>query len=177
MQPAAHAQSACSIVALRHPQLAWASELVAVPEALCRQAVWQCRGVLCRASRTGCALAGGILSQSWEAQLLELEARLAVSSARMKLVVGHHPVRSRRQARPLAASSACACRLSLENCLNWGVGTRFARLHTSVFLFSMLEACPAALSLPNAYNVCMLAFSSQDGVCTMCTDATERAGV
>ena len=42
-------------------------------------------------------LPGGILSQSWEAQLLELEARLAASSARTKLVVGHHPVRSNGQ--------------------------------------------------------------------------------
>ena len=38
--------------------------------------------------------AGGILEQSWEAQLLELEARLAASDARWKLVVGHHPVRN-----------------------------------------------------------------------------------
>ena len=37
-------------------------------------------------------LAGGILSQSWQAQALELEARLAASRATWKLVVGHHPI-------------------------------------------------------------------------------------
>ena len=102
--------------ALCHLQLSCTSALVAVPEVLCGQAVWQRKCALCKASRAAYALAGGILSQSWEAQLLELEARLAASSAHMKLVVGHHPVRSRRQARPLAASSPCACWFSLERC-------------------------------------------------------------
>ena len=36
--------------------------------------------------------AGGILSQSWQAQTLELETRLAASRATWKLVVGHHPI-------------------------------------------------------------------------------------
>ena len=36
--------------------------------------------------------AGGILSESWQAQLLELEARLAASRAAWKIVVGHHPI-------------------------------------------------------------------------------------
>ena len=37
-------------------------------------------------------LAGGINEESWEAQVLELEVRLAASKAKWKLVVGHHPV-------------------------------------------------------------------------------------
>lgn len=35
---------------------------------------------------------GGISEASWEAQVLELEARLSTSKALWKLVVGHHPV-------------------------------------------------------------------------------------
>ncbi|KAK9842199.1 hypothetical protein WJX81_000205 [Elliptochloris bilobata] len=54
-------------------------------------------GVLNYRSAPWAANPGGILSQSWDAQLLELEARLGASRAHMKLVVGHHPVRSRRQ--------------------------------------------------------------------------------
>lgn len=38
--------------------------------------------------------AGGILQQSWQSQVLELEARLAASKAKWKLVIGHHPVRN-----------------------------------------------------------------------------------
>ncbi|KAL4424678.1 hypothetical protein ABPG77_004485 [Micractinium sp. CCAP 211/92] len=34
---------------------------------------------------------GGILQQSWQAQLLELERRLNASTAEWKLAVGHHP--------------------------------------------------------------------------------------
>lgn len=37
--------------------------------------------------------AGGILQQSWQENLLELETNLARSSAQWKLVIGHHPVR------------------------------------------------------------------------------------
>ena len=37
--------------------------------------------------------AGGLLEQSWEGQLRELEAQLARSQAGWKLVVGHHPIR------------------------------------------------------------------------------------
>lgn len=37
--------------------------------------------------------AGGILQQSWQENLLELEAQLARSTAQWKLVIGHHPVR------------------------------------------------------------------------------------
>lgn len=36
--------------------------------------------------------AGGLLSQSWAAQLAELETSLAKSDADWKIVVGHHPV-------------------------------------------------------------------------------------
>lgn len=36
---------------------------------------------------------GGILQQSWQENLLELEAKLARSIAQWKLVIGHHPVR------------------------------------------------------------------------------------
>lgn len=36
---------------------------------------------------------GGILQQSWQENLLELEANLARSTAQWKLVIGHHPVR------------------------------------------------------------------------------------
>jgi len=36
---------------------------------------------------------GGILQQSWQENLLELEANLARSTALWKLVIGHHPVR------------------------------------------------------------------------------------
>ena len=38
--------------------------------------------------------AGGILQQSWQEQLAELEGHLAASTAAWKLVVGHHPPRS-----------------------------------------------------------------------------------
>eukprot|EP00884_Botryococcus_braunii_P018240 jgi/Botrbrau1/509/Bobra.110_2s0138.1 len=37
---------------------------------------------------------GGLVEQSWKAQLAELEADLARSRARWKLVIGHHPVRN-----------------------------------------------------------------------------------
>lgn len=37
---------------------------------------------------------GGVLQQSWEDQVRELEARLARSQADWKLVVGHHPIRT-----------------------------------------------------------------------------------
>ena len=37
--------------------------------------------------------AGGLLEQSWEGQLAELEGALAASTAAWKLVVGHHPIR------------------------------------------------------------------------------------
>lgn len=37
--------------------------------------------------------AGGILQQSWQENLLELETQLARSTAQWKLVIGHHPVR------------------------------------------------------------------------------------
>ncbi|KAK9813485.1 hypothetical protein WJX73_001645 [Symbiochloris irregularis] len=37
---------------------------------------------------------GGLLEQSWEAELLELDSRLAASRAKWKLVVGHHPILS-----------------------------------------------------------------------------------
>lgn len=37
--------------------------------------------------------AGGILQQSWQENLLELETKLARSKAPWKLVIGHHPVR------------------------------------------------------------------------------------
>lgn len=37
---------------------------------------------------------GGVLQQSPEDQLRELEARLAASTASWKIVVGHHPIRS-----------------------------------------------------------------------------------
>jgi len=37
---------------------------------------------------------GGVLQQSWEDQVRELEVRLARSKAEWKLVVGHHPIRS-----------------------------------------------------------------------------------
>ncbi|KAL3162377.1 hypothetical protein ABBQ32_010055 [Trebouxia sp. C0010 RCD-2024] len=36
---------------------------------------------------------GGILQQSWQENLLELETQLARSTAQWKLVIGHHPVR------------------------------------------------------------------------------------
>lgn len=36
---------------------------------------------------------GGILQQSWQENLLELETNLARSTARWKLAIGHHPVR------------------------------------------------------------------------------------
>ena len=39
-------------------------------------------------------VAGGILQQSWQSQILELEARMAASEAKWKLVVGHHPIRN-----------------------------------------------------------------------------------
>ena len=38
--------------------------------------------------------AGGVLQQSWQEQLAELEGHLAASTASWKLVVGHHPPRS-----------------------------------------------------------------------------------
>ena len=37
---------------------------------------------------------GGVLQQSWEDAVRELESRLARSTAEWKLVVGHHPIRS-----------------------------------------------------------------------------------
>lgn len=37
---------------------------------------------------------GGLLEQSWEGQLRELEGRLLRSTATWKLIVGHHPPRS-----------------------------------------------------------------------------------
>lgn len=37
---------------------------------------------------------GGILQQDWEAQLKEVESRLAASKALWKIMVGHHPPRS-----------------------------------------------------------------------------------
>lgn len=40
------------------------------------------------------AVTGGVLSQSWESQLRELETRLARSQAVWKVLVAHHPVRS-----------------------------------------------------------------------------------
>ena len=52
-----------------------------------------------------CVHAGGILEQSWEAQLLELEGRLARSGAQWKLVVGHHPVHAQLQACPMPCAS------------------------------------------------------------------------
>lgn len=36
-------------------------------------------------------ITGGLLEQSWEAQLRELEGQLAASSAPWKLAIGHHP--------------------------------------------------------------------------------------
>lgn len=41
-----------------------------------------------------CCAAGGILEQSPDAQLKELEVRLARSTAEWKIVIGHHPIRS-----------------------------------------------------------------------------------
>lgn len=40
---------------------------------------------------------GGILEQSWEGQLRELESRLMESNARWKIAIGHHPPRSNGQ--------------------------------------------------------------------------------
>lgn len=42
--------------------------------------------------------AGGILQQSWQENLLELETQLARSKAPWKLVIGHHPVRRNNRA-------------------------------------------------------------------------------
>ena len=36
--------------------------------------------------------AGGISQQSWQSELKELEANLALSTAPWKIVIGHHPV-------------------------------------------------------------------------------------
>ena len=36
----------------------------------------------------------GILQQSWESQLAELDSNLQISNAKWKIVVGHHPPRS-----------------------------------------------------------------------------------
>ncbi|PSC71727.1 purple acid phosphatase 17-like isoform A [Micractinium conductrix] len=41
---------------------------------------------------------GGLTEQSWEAQLVELEAQLSWSAARWKLAVGHHPIRTNHRA-------------------------------------------------------------------------------
>ena len=41
--------------------------------------------------------AGGILEQSWKAQMEELEVRLARSKAKWKIVIGHHPLKSQLQ--------------------------------------------------------------------------------
>jgi hypothetical protein len=40
---------------------------------------------------------GGILEQSWEANMKELEVRLARSKAKWKIVIGHHPIKSQLQ--------------------------------------------------------------------------------
>ena len=44
--------------------------------------------------------AGGILEQSWKAQMEELEVRLARSKAKWKIVIGHHPLKSQLQVTP-----------------------------------------------------------------------------
>lgn len=41
--------------------------------------------------------AGGILQQSWAANMKELEVRLARSKAKWKIVIGHHPIKSQLQ--------------------------------------------------------------------------------
>ena len=48
---------------------------------------------ICICPHVSCLTAGGILQQSWQENLLELEAQLARSAAQWKLVIGHHPVR------------------------------------------------------------------------------------
>ena len=50
--------------------------------------------VQCEACMTA---AGGILEQSWKAQMEELEVRLARSKAKWKIVIGHHPLKSQLQ--------------------------------------------------------------------------------
>ena len=40
---------------------------------------------------------GGVLQQSWEDQVSELDGRLARSQAEWKLVVGHHPIKTNHQ--------------------------------------------------------------------------------
>ena len=40
---------------------------------------------------------GGILEQSWQANMKELEVRLARSKAKWKIVIGHHPIKSQLQ--------------------------------------------------------------------------------
>lgn len=41
--------------------------------------------------------AGGLAQQSWRAELMELEGKLARSTAAWKLVIGHHPIFSSGQ--------------------------------------------------------------------------------
>ena len=52
--------------------------------------------------------AGGILEQSWKAQMEELEVRLARSKAKWKIVVGHHPIKSQLQVSPSSWHSICS---------------------------------------------------------------------
>ena len=40
---------------------------------------------------------GGILEQSWQANMKELEVKLARSKAKWKIVIGHHPIKSQLQ--------------------------------------------------------------------------------
>ena len=60
--------------------------------------------------------AGGILEQSWKAQMEELEVRLARSKAKWKIVIGHHPLKSQLQVTPSSWHISCtaSCRPGLH---------------------------------------------------------------
>lgn len=56
--------------------------------------------------------AGGVLEQSWQDQLSELESRLARSAAEWKLVFGHHPIRTNN-----LKAGGCSARCALPAAL------------------------------------------------------------
>ena len=88
MQTVQHASLVCSIV----PDHCLLSKHVLLPTHHCSPpAVYE---------------TGGIVEQSWEAQVLELDARLAASQARWKLVVGHHPVLSNHYPAPAQVTAS-----------------------------------------------------------------------
>lgn len=105
-------------------------------------------------------LAGGVLSQSWESHLKELETRLARSSARWKILIAHHPVRSNGEHGDTKVGTLCVYLFKLGAHISIYTHARQCVAHAQQFAPTQ-EMLQYVAPLMQAYNV-RVAFHGHD---------------